>query len=120
MTNKAKNEILELTTEFSLLIIEFVEKLEAEKKFVIANQLLKAGTSIGANSREAQSSESKTDFAHKFKIAAKEAEETIYWLSLCKAAPSYPSPNEELFIRLETIKKIIGKIIYTSKQSLKN
>lgn len=48
-----RNEILELTTEFSLLIISFVEELEASKKFIIANQLLKAGTSIGANSWEA-------------------------------------------------------------------
>ena len=112
-----RNEILDLTTEFSLLIIAFVEELEASKKFIIANQLLKAGTSIGANSWEAQSSESKVDFAHKFKIAAKEIDETAYWLSLCKAAPSYPSPSNELFEKLEVIKRLVGKIIYTSKRS---
>lgn len=57
-----------------------------QKKFVIAKQLLKSGTSIGANSVEAQNAESKADFIHKIKIAAKEADETQYWLLLCDFA----------------------------------
>ncbi len=51
---------------------------------MIAKHLLKSGTSIGANVREAQSAESKADFIHKFKIADKEIKETEYWLLLCK------------------------------------
>jgi four helix bundle protein len=58
-----------------LLIIDFCEELERKRKFVIANQLLKAGTSIGANIHEAQNAESRADFIHKVKIAAKEVEE---------------------------------------------
>jgi len=50
----------------------------------VARQLLKAGTSIGANVREVQNAESKTDFIHKMKIAAKETDETEYWLELCR------------------------------------
>ena len=67
----SENIIVKLTFEFALGIIEYCEILEANKRFVIANQLFKSGTSIGANVREAQNAESKNDFIHKFKIAAK-------------------------------------------------
>ena len=78
------NAILSLSFEFSLLTIEYCERLVDGKKFVLSNQLLKSGTSIGANAMEAQNAESKADFVHKIKIAAKEAGETQYWLMLCK------------------------------------
>jgi len=74
------NLIIKLTFQFALEIIEYCEVLQEDKRFIIANQLLKSGTSIGANIREAQNAESKADFIHKFKISAKEIEETIYWL----------------------------------------
>jgi four helix bundle protein len=109
-----ENLILKLTLEFAIEIIQFAEKLEAERKYVLANQILKSGTSIGANVREAQNAESKADFIHKFKIAAKEIEETEYWLLLCKLTPSYPDPND-LQKKLISIKKIISKIIISSK-----
>jgi four helix bundle protein len=76
---------------------------------------LKSGTSIGANVREAQNAESKSDFIHKLKIAAKEAEETDYWLLLCKLSETYPY-NEVLHQNLEELIKILSKIIITSKQ----
>lgn len=76
------NPILKLSFEFSLMIIQYCEALEENKKYVIARQLLKSGTSIGANAIEAQNAESRADFIHKMKIAAKEAEETQYWLLL--------------------------------------
>jgi len=109
-----ENVILNKTIEFSLEVIKYVEVLEEKRKFVIANQLLKSGTSIGANVHEAQNAESKSDFVHKFKIAAKEVEETRYWLVLCKKSSSYPdcSHLEQL---LHEIDKIITKIISTSK-----
>lgn len=65
MRNDKENVIVKLSFEFALQIIDFVEKLESNRKFVIANQLLKSGTSIGANVREAQNAESKADFIHK-------------------------------------------------------
>ena len=110
----AENLIVKLTLEFAIDIIQYAEKLESERKFVLANQLLKSGTSIGANVREAQNAESKADFIHKFKIAAKEIEETDYWLLLCKNASSYPDPSN-LQQKLISIKKIISKIIISSK-----
>lgn len=70
--NGNENIILTKTIAFSLEIIRYVELLEERRKLVIANQLLKCGTSIGANVHEAQNAESKADFIHKFKIAAKE------------------------------------------------
>ncbi|MDX5347018.1 MAG: four helix bundle protein [Hymenobacteraceae bacterium] len=109
-----ENLIVKLTLEFALGIIEFSELLESKRKFVVANQVLKSGTSIGANVREAQNAESKADFIHKFKVAAKEVEETEYWLLLCQLAPTYPTPTE-LQKQLESIQKIISKIIISSK-----
>ena len=110
----SENIILKKCIAFSLAAIEYVEILESAKKFVIANQLLKSATSIGANVYEAQNAESKTDFIHKFKIAAKEIEETKYWLILCNEAKSYPVCNH-LADMLYEIEKIITKIIATSK-----
>lgn len=61
-----KNAILERSFEFALRIIDFCELLEEQKHFVVAKQLLRSGTSIGANVHEAQSAESINDFIHKF------------------------------------------------------
>jgi len=109
------NVIIDLSFQFSLDLIEFCEILEDKRKFVIAKQLLRAGTSIGANVREAQNAESKADFIHKIKIAAKEAEETEYWLELCKHAKSYPF-DDQLLPQIRSIILVISKIIGTSKR----
>ena len=111
-----KNEILELSFEFAVNIIEFSELLEVHKKFIVSRQLLRSGTSIGANVRESQNCESKADFVHKLKIAAKEAEETEYWLLLCKYSKNYPF-NEDLMSLLTEIQKLLSSIISKSKQS---
>jgi four helix bundle protein len=113
---ETKNLILEMSFNFALAIIEYSELLEDNHKFVVAKQLLRSGTSIGANIHEAQSAESKADFIHKFKISDKEAAETIYWLKLCQLSESYPSPSEKLFDILNSIKNIISKIIISSKK----
>jgi four helix bundle protein len=114
MRNDKENLIVKLTLEFALEIIEYSELLEEQRKYVIARQLLKSGTSIGANVREAQNAESKADFIHKLKIAAKEADETEYWLILCEMSKNYPK-NELLKEKLHSIINILSKIISTSK-----
>ena len=91
-------------------------KKKVKRKYVIANQLLKSGTSIGANIHEAQNAESRADFIHKMKIAAKEIEETKYWLLLCERAKSYPF-NEDLKEQLRVISLIVYKIISSSKSN---
>ena len=116
MIDDKKNIIIELTFEFAVKSVFFAEKLEEWKKYVIANQFLKSATSIGANIREAQNAESKNDFIHKMKIAAKEADETKYWLAIISRIDSYPY-NEELIELLKPIELIITKIISTSKKS---
>ncbi|MCC9017524.1 four helix bundle protein [Flavobacterium lipolyticum] len=108
------NVLLTKTFHFALNIIDFTSELQEQKKFVIANQLLKSGTSIGANSKEAQNAESKADFIHKLKIAIKEADETEYWLFLCEAHKDYPN-CKNLLNDLSEILKILNKIISTSK-----
>ena len=116
-TNKEKNLIVELTFEFALKIIKYVELLEKERKYVMATQLLKAGTSIGANVREAQNAESKIDFIHKMKIAAKEADETEYWLLLCDKSEGFPG-CKILLTECSSIIRVLSKIIGTSKSKL--
>ncbi|MBC8321629.1 MAG: four helix bundle protein [Bacteroidetes bacterium] len=116
MRNDKPNIIVELTFKFALKIISFSEKLSSNGKTVVANQLLKSGTSIGANVREAQNAESKADFIHKLKIAAKEVDETIYWLDLAKYSDGYPY-DEELSEQISVIEKVISKIISTTKKS---
>lgn len=117
MRNDKENIIVTKSFDFALKIIELAELLEDNRKYIIANQILKSGTSIGANIREAQNAESKNDFIHKMKIAAKEVDETLYWLELCKHAKNYPTRND-LIEELEEITKIISKIISTSKRSI--
>ena len=114
MRNDKDNLIVQLTLEFALEIVKFSEELESRRKFVFANKILKSGTSIGANVREAQNAESKSDFIHKLKIAAKEADETEYFLLLCKLSEGYPY-NESLEEKLKSIIKILSKITATSK-----
>ena len=115
MEGEKKNLIVELTFQFSLEIIEFTELLESKRKFNMANQLFRSGTSIGACVREAQSAESKSDFIHKLKIASKEAEETEYWLLLSKNSKNYPD-CDTLLMQIKSILKVLGKIISSSRK----
>lgn len=116
MRNDKENLIMKQTLEFALKIIDYAEHLEYAKKYVIARQLLKSGTSIGANVREAQNAESKPDFVHKMKIAVKEADETEYWLTLCEHSENYPNPAE-MKDKLQSIMNILSKIIISSKSN---
>ncbi len=117
MRNDRDNLIVKLSMEFALEIVRYTELLESQKKYVIARQLLKSETSIGANMREAQNAESKADFIHKIKIAAKEVDETDYWLTLCELSENYSNPDN-LKEKLLSIQNIISKIISTSKKTI--
>lgn len=115
MRDDKPNIIVDLTWKFALDIIEYTEELQSLKKFNMANQLFRSGTSIGANVKESQNAESKNDFIHKMKIAAKEADETEYWLTLAMHSKSYPT-SEKLLTDLKSITNIISKIISSSKK----
>ena len=109
------NPLLKLSFEFSILILGSCDFLEQHKKYAISKQLIHSGTSIGANAMEAQNAESKADFIHKIKIAAKEADETQYWLTLCEFATGYPETNI-ISIKLTELQKIINAILGTAKR----
>jgi four helix bundle protein len=109
--------IVQKSLSFSIAIINYCDFLSESKKFVISNQLLKSGTSIGANVFEAQYAESRIDFIHKMKIAHKEANETLYWLLLC-AKMEELNVQKEMMEILNEILAILSKIITTSKKNL--
>lgn len=113
--DKGRNLVVDLTFEFSLKIIRYTSLLEKEKKFVLARQLLRSGTSIGANVREAQNAESKADFIHKMKIAAKEADETEYWLLLLDQLEDHPG-CKDLLAECSSIIRVLSKIIGSSRK----
>ncbi|MBQ7735858.1 MAG: four helix bundle protein [Bacteroidales bacterium] len=80
-----KNVLDEKCMLFAVRIVKFYQFLCTEKKeYVLSKQILRSGTSIGANVRESRNAQSKADFAHKLNIALKEADETQYWLELLK------------------------------------
>ncbi len=109
------NPIVKLSFNFSLKLIQYCEQLENARRYVVMNQLLRAGTAIGANVMEAQNAESRNDFIHKMKVAAKEADETQYWLMLCDSTQSYPD-CKELINKVEEIQKMLTKIIASSRR----
>ncbi len=118
-SDKKPNVIKDKTFEFSLEIISLYKTLVNDRKeFVISKQLLRSGTSIGANIREAEFAQSKADFIHKFSIAIKEANETDYWLELLSLS-NYISAEEFQVLkpRIVEILKICTSIINSSKNN---
>lgn len=118
MRNYNDNPIVKMTFSFALEIMEFSELLREQRRYGFSDQVLRSGCSIGANVKEAQGAESKADFIHKMKVAIKEAEETEYWLELCDFAKDYPKPGK-LLGDIESILKVINKIVSTSKSGTK-
>lgn len=114
-TVRPENAILKLTFQFAIKVVAFSHTLESLKKYNLAKQLFRSGTSVGANVREAQGAESLSDFIHKIKVAYKEAEEATYWLEICEASENYPNP-QQLISDVQEIKKVLGKIITSSIQ----
>ena len=112
-----ENIIQQKSYKFAIKIIELYRYLVGVKKeFILSKQLLRSGTSIGANVEEALGGQSRKDFISKMSIAYKEARETKYWLSLLREAKFMT--QEELspaFDSCEEILRIIGKIQKTSK-----
>ncbi len=111
------NVLLQKTFAFSVDILSYCNELETLKKWNLANQLFRSGTSIGANCREAQNGESKKDFIHKLKIVLKEADETEYWLFLCGTQESVPETSD-LINSLNEITKLLNKIISSTVNNM--
>ncbi|WP_337967137.1 four helix bundle protein [uncultured Flavobacterium sp.] len=114
------NVIKDKSFDFAIRIVKLYQYLSIEKKeFILSKQLLRSGTSIGAMVREAEHAESKNDFIHKFAIAQKEANESVYWLELLNAT-DYLSKKEFENINNDAISilKLITSIIKTTKSQL--
>lgn len=77
-----KNIIKEKSFAFAIEVVNLYKVLAEKKEFVLSRQMLRSGTSIGANIREAEHAQSRADFIHKLSISLKEANETEYWLDL--------------------------------------
>ncbi len=110
------NLIVFKSRDFAIRIIRLYQYLQQDKKeFVIAKQLLKSGTSIGANIKEAVRGQSKADFAAKMNIALKEASETEYWIDILHEA-DYINDKEFTSINndLKEISKLLTSIVKTS------
>jgi four helix bundle protein len=111
-----ENIALNKSISFSVGIRNYCNSLYTKRETNIANQLLRSGMAIGANISEAQHAESRSDFIHKMKIAAKEASETLYWLSICEKS-DIAGFQHELRNELNQLIAIISKIIITAKKN---
>lgn len=111
-------DIEKRTFDFSIRVVKLCQHLD-EKQGVgrtIGKQLIRAGTSIGANVEEAQAGQSKADFISKYAIALKEARETLYWLRLLSATKIMPVDRLlELQSEAEELTRIIASIIVSAK-----
>lgn len=116
------NSILkDKSLKFAVRIVRLSQHLKEERKeYVLSKQILRSGTSVGANVRESRNAESDLDFIHKLAIAQKECDETCYWLELLFLT-DYLNENEYTSINSDAIEllKIIKSIIITVKKRIK-
>lgn len=115
-------DICERSFEFAVRIVALCQHLDATPGVgrVLGRQLLRSGTSVGANIEEAQAGQSKADFISKASIALKEARETVYWLRLLAAAKVFPDARlSPLKTEAEELSRIIGAIIVSAKRNTK-
>ena len=116
--NDMDNVIRDKSLAFAIRIVNLYKYLISEKsEFVLSKQLLRSGTSIGANISESVAAESKADFIHKLHIAQKETYETIYWLTLLeKTLYLTPEQYKSLYTDCISIRRILASILLTMKQ----
>ena len=110
------------TEDFAVSIVELYKLLtDGRKEYILSKQILRSGTSIGANIAEAEVSQSRKDFFHKCYIAYKELSETMYWLRLLLKTGYISQDIFNKYISdAEEIKRILGKIISTTRDKLNN
>ena len=111
-----KNIIKEKSFNFALTIIQLCRQLREKNEYILSKQLMRSGTSIGANVEEAIAAQSSKDFLSKLSIATKEARETRYWLKLLDESQivvldyrSYKTDIEEIINILYSIVKTLSK-----------
>lgn len=118
--NIKQNPLKDKSFQFALKVIQLYKFLTEEKReYVMSKQLLRSGTSIGANIREGQNAQSKPDFIHKFSVAQKECDETLYWLELLHQS-EYLTEKEFRSIHSDAneLLKMLRSSILTTKQNI--
>jgi four helix bundle protein len=111
-----RNVIKEKSFLFAIEIVGLYKVLAERKEFVLSKQVLRSGTSIGANVRESEHAQSKADFIHKLSISLKEANETEYWLNLLYETKYITQIEfENLKPKIIELLKLLTSIINTSK-----
>ena len=118
MSFKEDNLIQIKTFDFALEVIKFYLECKSQNEYVLSKQILRSGTSIGANVEEAIAAQSKKDFISKLSIANKEARETKYWLKLYHSSNLVQIEIESYLKEIESIINILTKIIKTSSENL--
>jgi four helix bundle protein len=114
----AKENLIEKRTfEFALSIIQLYKELINEKEFIISKQLLRSGTSIGANVSEGTAGQSKKDFIAKMSIASKEARESKYWLKLLSQSNLTKIDLESYLNEIDQLIKILTSIVKTAQEN---
>ncbi len=108
------NLIQQKSFDFSLMIIQLYISLKKEKEYVLSKQVLRSGTSIGANIEEAIAAQSRKDFIHKMSISSKEARETAYWLKLLQKSDLTNLDVSLYLSEIDQITRIITSIVKTS------
>lgn len=120
MEGKKKRDLCERTFQFALRIVNFCQGLSKKPGTgqTMANQLLRSGTSIGANVEEGQAGQSRADFVSKYSIACKEARETHYWLRILDESRIASSPEiGSLLTECNELIAILTAIIKKTKQN---
>ena len=114
-----EKKIDERTFDFALEVVDLYKYLIGNKEYILSKQLLRSGTSIGANVSEAQAAQSRKDFISKMSIASKEARETLYWIRLLGKSGylNKYSKLELLDSEIRSIVKIITRIVKTTQNS---
>jgi len=118
MSFKEDNLIQNKTFDFALGIIKFYTICKSQNEYILSKQILRSGTSIGANVEEAIAAQSKKDFIPKLSIANKEARETKYWLKLYHYSNLVKVEVDSYLKEIESIINILTKIIKTSSENL--
>lgn len=113
---KTANVVLERSYAFALSVIDLYRRLTELREFVLSKQLLRSGTSIGANVEEAQAAQSTKDFISKMAVACKEARESRYWLRLLHQSNLCPLDYMGHLEQAEELVRLLTAIIKTTQE----
>ena len=113
----ARSIIHEKSFHFALEVIEIYRKLQAEHEYILSRQLLRSGTSIGANVEEAIAGQSRRDFLSKMAVASKEARETRYWLMLLQKSSLTKAELGPTLERIDELIRFLSSIVKTTAET---